>query len=212
MKKLLAISLASVMVLGAASYVFAGANPNVQFAIDCQARNNKRACTPLYTSCSGITQEYHAIGFTDAIVVVYMYTVISAAEYGVTWCADAYFTEFKNCADFIVGGVELPTDWISCAQSWSALQYATSPDPGTSGIGVGWLKLYTYGPCRVDFVPSDQGFIQVLDDLLIADQYHTIHPGLLGSAVPEPGDLDPCEMGPTATESSTWGNVKSLYR
>ena len=212
MKKLLAISLAMVMVLGAASYVFAGANPMVQLAIDAQARNAKRACvTSLYGACSEIVSEYHGIGYTDVIIVVYRYNVITAVEYGLTF-PGAYMTAFVNCADFIVGGVDLG-GYMSCAQSWIVAQYAANPDPGTSGIAVGWMQLYTYGPMRVDIVPSfDQQNLQVLDAQLAADVIHTVHAGFLGSEAPGGEDLEPCTPGPTAAEASTWGSVKSLYR
>ena len=211
MKKLLAISLAMVMVLGAASYVFAGANPMVQLAIDAQARNAKRACaTSLYGACSEIVSEYHGIGYTDVVIVVYRYVAITAVEYGVSY-PGAYLTAFVSCSDFIVGGVDLG-GYMSCAQSWTAAQYAADPDPGTSGIAVGWMQLYTYGPMRVDFIPSDQGNLQVLDAALAPDLVHTTHAGFLGSEAPGGEDLDPCTPGPTATEASTWGSVKSLYR
>jgi hypothetical protein len=220
MKKLLAISLVSAMLLGIGATVYAqGMNPNVNFAIDVQARNNKRQCTPLYTSCTMINNEFHTLGFIDAIVVVYVYTVITAVEYGLSYPVP-YFTGFTSCSDFIIGGTDLGGT-MSCAHTWTTPQYATSPDPGSSGIGVGWLKLYVYGPGRIDFIPSDLGNIIVLDPNNAIDEYHTLHSGFIGSATPpdppgepvwESGDLPPCAMGPTATEPSTWGSVKSLYR
>jgi hypothetical protein len=212
MKKLIVISLVALFVLGAAANVFAGKNPNVQFALDCQAHNTKRACaTSVYASCSGITQEYHPLGRVNVMVVVYMYDTIQGVEYGLSWGVGPWFYSFMSCSDFIVGGVDLG-GFMSCAQSWSAPKVAVDPDPGTSGFAVGWLDLYIYGPTRIDFIPSDQGWIKVADDVQGEDEAHTIHPGLLGSAVPEAGDLGPCEMGPTATAPSTWGSVKSLYR
>lgn len=210
MKKLLVGSLVALLALSA-TQVLAGQNPEIQMALDCQLRNAKRACTPAYTSCSGITQVYAGTGYVDIIVVAYRYDRLKGLEYGVQWTGAPFFTAFVNCADFIIGGTNLG-GWMSAAQTWSACQYATDPAPGTSGIGAGWLQLYTYGPMRYDFVPSEAGNLTALDCLGQLDILHTLHSGFTGGEQPQAGDLAPCEMGPTATQAETWGGVKSLYR
>ena len=134
---------------------------------------------------------------------------VVAAEYGLSY-PGAYYTGFRSCADDIIGGVDLG-GYMSIYQSWDTPQHAVDPDPGTSGIGLGWLQLYVYQPTRVDFIPSQNGVIEVTDTDFKVNTVRATHPGLLCGAAPGPDDLPPCEL-PTAVETSTWGKLKTLYR
>ena len=92
--------------------------------------------------------------------------------------------------------------------------YTSCHPAGGVGVGtmMGWLQIYgTSG--RVDFtltsVPTDPS---IVDCAFQQDFICSFHSGFYGGAVPGPGDLDPCEVGPSATEGMTWGRLKDLYR
>jgi hypothetical protein len=206
--------LVAIIAMGAGQ-AFAGANPEINLALDVVARSGKRTCTPAYASCSAITQAGtpDGSGYLDIIIVAYRYAELKGVEYGVDWDNGLYYTAFQDCADnSVIDDVTYPGE-IACSQAWAGCNYAADPAPGTSGIGVGWLKLWTDGGAyRMDIVPNpSNSLLQALDCENNLDIIHTVHPGFVGM---QPGgeDLPPCTMGPTANAPATWGGVKSLYR
>jgi hypothetical protein len=216
-KRLQVALVVAIVAVGMAGYAFAGQNPEIQMALDMQARWVKRTCTLMYPSCSSINQVYDGTGYMDVIVVIYHFNGVTGLEYGVDWGGPdfAYFSQFKNCADFILGGTDLG-GWISCAQSWTSCQYSEDPPPSTSGIGVGWLVLYCYGPSRIDIVPSQSGNVLAVDCAGGTDPIG-IHAGFQGGMPPGPDDPPPCDIvrtdvPPEEDGQATWGGVKSLYQ
>jgi len=224
MKKLLALSIATVMCLGIAGHAFAGANPNMNLAVDVQAKAKARSsgsCNgmPTYSSCSVINQ-VGVGGVTgtqeDVIFVAYRFTGMTGIEFGVNWGTTyfAYGVSWTKCSDFEITGQQ-PTS-LSAALTWSTCKVPSAPDPGTGGIVVGWMRTTMFTqPGVYHITPAASGALQSLDCAFQLDDLHTVHDGFSNGASPVPGTpgaLAPCEMGPTATATTTWSGVKALYR
>jgi hypothetical protein len=221
MKKLFVVAILGAVALSFVNEALADQNPMAQLAIDMQIPPTKgsRSCTPTYASCSAIQQvrptggggasaRYHAI------VVLYRISALGVrgAEYGL--CYEGYGYGFTNCADFIIGGTDpLHTGHMDVAQTYGAPKLGPNPDPGTGGLTLGWLDLYASGPVRICFCNTElHGWPSVLGANFLTDLVHTMHCGFGQGALPGPADLDPCAIGPTATENTTWSGVKALYR
>lgn len=214
MKKVLALSIAAVMTVGIASHAFAAANPNIQLALDMQAKSKTRTCTTLasvYSSCSVINPSSAVgagVGTLDVIPVVYNFSGITAVEFGLDWATTSYLYSpiWTKCSDLEitrVGTTDFSTQlvWNTCLSSAG----------GTSGKATGFVRLSVVaGPQAIMIKPADSGSMQSVDCQFLADPIHTAHHGGQGGAV-VPG-LAPCVLGPTATEQTTWSGVKALYR
>jgi len=221
MKKLLALSIATVMCLGIASHAFALANSEIELALDVQLKSKTRTCAAMattYSSCSAINRSASvAVGPAnlDVVAVVYHFTGITAVEFGLDWGSTSYIYSpvWAKCADLEITRVGL-TDF-STALVWTACKAPSGAAwPGTGGTAAGFLRfnVFAAGPSPIRFRPSDNGVITSVDCQFDDDEVHTTHDGFHGGALPGPTDLDPCALGPTATEAKTWSGVKALYR
>jgi hypothetical protein len=217
MKKVLAVALLVGMVVAVAQPVLAVMNPYANYALDMQARNAKRVCPIAYSSCSVINQVRPTLGSMDAIVVLYRYTGVTVAEFGLVW--DSYqllFVQFKKCTVTSVEGGNTLYGHYAFSGAWETCQMAVNPYPGDSGIAVGWVQFDQYPGgvigSRVDYYIEPGWGIRVADCNYTWDDMHTLHAGFIGTIAPEPTDLAPCLQGPTATQPTTWSGVKALYR
>jgi len=201
MKKVLVIAIALTFV---ATAVIAGGNPAHKVAIHVKA--HPTSCTksyPVFTSCSGIVHTWAAQGDLDVMPVFYDLASYSAIGFGLTWPAEWLTMSWTRCkGDLAVGGISNPGDgtgitWTVCQTSWSIALgagwlYASGagsvcpiPDPATGDIGV------------VDCAPSPGPYLDYPMCLSCAG---------IGGVI---GD-DPCR--PTATQPSTWGEIKSMFK
>lgn len=223
MKKLLMAAIIGAVALSLSGDAFAGPNFNSNLAIDMQIPPSKgvRSCTPTYASCSAINQVRAAGGGAAArryhgIVVVYRVhpTGFRGIEYGLYY-GGSYSYGFTNCANYIIGGVDLGFDNMEISQTYAAPKLTPNPDPGTGGVTLGWLDFYASGPVRVSFGPTaGQPVPLIVNADFSADRLHTLHAGHAQGSLPGPGPHDgpPCQQGPTSTEATTWSSVKALYR
>ena len=195
--KILAIALALTLILSVAAT--AGQNPNVKVAVHVQAHNAKQSCLalPAIVDCSDIAFTYAGYNF-DGFPVFFDVVGVTFCEYSLTWPTWAYSCIFSNCADLVIGGIVNPGDGIS--HSWTNCQMTTAIIPGW-----GWWT--ADGPGMVCPIPhTESGFIGTTDCEFIEDVPLCIFcAGVYGMV----GD-DPCS--PTATEASTWGGIKSMFK
>ncbi len=195
--KILAIALALTLVLSAA--VIAGQNPNMKCAVHVEAHNAKRACSGLVVieDCTQIVTTYDDYSF-DAMPVFFDLYGITGAEYSLNWPAWTYSAAWTGCSDFTIGGIKWPGDNIS--QTWTEcqIQYA---------VICGWAWLYADDAGMICMGPhSESGFIGCTDCNFEEESPMCFFCAGVYGAV---GD-DPCE--PTATEPSTWGSIKSMFK
>jgi hypothetical protein len=195
--KILAIALALTMVLSVVAT--AGQNPNLKCAVHVDAHNAKRACgnLPVFTACTDIVTTWGTYSF-DAMPTFFDLYGITGAEYSLTWPAWTYSAAWNNCSDLVIGAIAWPGDAISHTWNVCQIQYA---------VICGWAWLYADGPGLVCMIPNaDTGFIGVVDcefqpDVPVGFSCAGVY-GMVGD--------DPCEC--SATELSTWGGIKSMFK
>jgi hypothetical protein len=219
MKKLLALTVASVFCLGIAGHALAGDNPNYNTALDIRTVAKGTTCASLantYTSCGVINEAVTPVsGQFYVVPVVYLYNDFNAIEFGLDWGSSSvmYTPGWATCSDFEIKRIGA-TD-ASFALTWTTCK--TPAIPGASGIPMGVLTVpngFTPGgPVAIHYKNSDGGYQRMVDCNIVTgtDEVHTAHGGYVNQA-PAPGDLEPCTVGPTATMPSTWSGVKALYR
>jgi hypothetical protein len=201
--KILAIALALTMLLSVAAT--AGDNPAAKVCVHLEDHNAKRACPlPAFTACTDINTNYTAVApysQIDAIVVFYNVVGFAGAEFGLTWPAAWGTTSFTHCADFAIGAIVNPGDGL--AITWTNCQ----PGYGV-GVGYAWLYAYPTSPGYICPIPSPaSGKLMVADCTVNANEDEVLC--ILCAGVGVIGD-DPCEE--TATEASTWGGIKSMFK
>jgi hypothetical protein len=195
--KILAIALALTLVL--AVVATAGQNPEAKVAVHVKAHNAKQSCgtLPVITDCSQISTQYDGYNF-DGFPVFFNLYGATTVEYGLTWPAWTYSCAFTNCADLVIGGIAFPGDGITHAWTTCQIQYAVVP-------GWGWWYADDAGMvCPIPHPGSH--WIGTIDCNFVEDDPMCIFcAGVFGAI----GD-DPC--APTATEPSTWGGIKSMFK
>jgi hypothetical protein len=193
--RILAIVLTLMLVC--AAVVTAGTNPNVKAVVHVQAYNAKASCAtvPVFTSCEDFVTVLGDASI-HALPVFFDAAGITGAEYALTW-PGGYSAGWTDCADFAIGGIAFSGDSIS--QTWSTCQMGWAVVCGLAWIypGAGYICMVPHG---------ESGFIGVTD----CDFQPDVPVGIFCAGVGgETGD-DPCT--PTATEPTTWGGIKSMFR
>jgi hypothetical protein len=198
MKKVLVAAVALVFILSAVA--LAGNNTAAKVAVHVKAHNAKQNCLnlPVITGCTEIVTTYAGLSF-DAFPVFYDLTEYLGVEYGLCWPAWTYSAAFTSCSDLVIGGIAWPGEgsshtWFACA----------------NGIALpSFLWLYADGPGLVCPCPHPiSGAISVLDCAEgLDDPCGVFCSGVYG----ELGD-DPCDAGASATETSTWGGIKGVFK
>ena len=196
MKRVLVAAVALTLVLSAVA--FAGNNPAAKVAVHVRAHNAKLGCNyGTITICDEIVTT--EAGFSvDAFPVFYDLVEFLGCEYGLCWPAWAYSAAFSSCSDLVIGVVDWPGTGAS--HTWTACQ---------AGVCVpSFVWLYADAPGLIcPCVNPESGQISVLDCAEGLDSPVGIFcAGVYG----ETGE-DPCEPV-TATETSTWGAIKNIFR
>jgi hypothetical protein len=178
---------------------FAGNNPIAKVAIHVRAHNAKLACTlsPAIVGCADVVTSEP--GFSvDAFPVFYDLVEYKAVDYGICWPAWTYSAAFTNCADLVIGAIVFPGDGASGA--WFACE---------TGVCVpGFVWLYADGPgliCPCPYPPT--GMITLVD----CNQGTDAPCGIFCAGVYGEVGEDPCDAGASATEQSTWGEIKAIF-
>jgi hypothetical protein len=190
-----AIIIAMALTLALSAFAFAGNNPNAKVAIHVRPHNAKAGCTVTINGCEDIVSTEP--GFSvDAFPVFFDLNEYLGCEYGMCWPTWTYSAAWNNCADLVIGAIVNPGDGAS--HTWLSCQ---------TGVAVpSFIWLYADGAGLVCPCPHPvSGVISVLDCAEGLDDPTVIFcAGVYGSI----GD-DPC--APTATETSTWGEIKGIF-
>jgi hypothetical protein len=194
MKKVLVFAVALTLVLSASA--FAGINANAKGAVHVMP-HAARTCAknfPVISGCGDIITTEPGPD-ADAFPVFFELVEYQGFDYGMTW-PGMYTCAFTSCSDLAIGTITSPGDGISHA--W----YVCQPGP-VAVVGFGWI--YDYGFIELVPHPTAGGVIVgdcsgVLDDIICLTKAG------IGGYV---GD-DPCL--PTATEPSTWGGIKGIFK
>ncbi len=191
--------IAIALTLALCAMAFAGANPDAKIAIHVRNHNAKAACTitPAIVTCADVVTT-NATGNFDAFPVFFDLTEYQGVEFGVTWPVWAYSADFTNCADLVIGEIKNPGDGSSHA--WTTCQY------GVAAPCFLWMYADAGGGMICPIPHPIAGAISIVDCAEGVDTPMCIFcAGVYGMV----GD-DPC--APTATEPSSWGEIKGMFR
>jgi hypothetical protein len=196
MTKSLLMVLAVSLILGANA--FAGQNAGVAKVAVHVIPHASRSCTKSFPSITGcadiITTE--AGPDVDAFPVFFDLVEYQGFDYGVTW-PGPYSCVFTSCSDLTIGGIVNTRDGISHA--WFVCQ------PGPVAItGWGWIS----GHGLVCIVPHP-----TMGGPQVGDCHQGEPDGMIYNFCAGIGDSvgdDPCAA--VATEPTTWGAIKGMYR
>jgi hypothetical protein len=195
MKKALVLAVALTLILSASA--LAGANAGIGKVGVHVLPHASRTCAknfPVITFCADIITTEPGPD-VDAFPVFFDLVEYQGFDYGMTW-PGMYTCAFTSCSDLAIGTITHPGDGISHA--WYACQ------PGPVAI-CGWGWIWDYGIVCVVPHPTAGG-INIGDCSGFIDGPICIFCSGIGGYI---GD-DPC--WPTATEQSTWGDIKGIFK
>jgi hypothetical protein len=201
MKKALVIALALTFV---ATVAFAGMNANHKVAIHTKA--HPTSCTkayPAFTACAAIKTTWAPLGDLDVMPVFYELSQTLVTEFGLTWPAEWYSMSWTRCkGDLAIGGILNPGEgtaisWTTCQTTW-----ALAP-------GAGWLTATTPGSVTICANPATNMY-GVVDCQPSPGPYFDFPRCVIAAGIGGILGGDPC--APTATEPSTWGQIKSMFK
>jgi hypothetical protein len=131
----------------------------------------------------------------DAFPVFFDLVEYQGFDYSLSW-PGMYSCAFTSCSDLTIGGVVFPGDGVSHA--WTTCQVEPVAIPA-----FGWI--YDYGMICV--IPHPEpGTINIGDcEAMLYSPQCNFCAGIGGYF----GD-DPCE--PTATKTTSWGTIKTMFR
>ena len=215
MKKILVIAIALTFALSFAA--FAGQNHLSKVAVHVKA--HPTSCTkayPVITTCTGIVFTWAPLGDLDAMPIFYDLVAYTVVETGLQWPEAAWGSgSWVKCKGDIAVGViqhtavpEVPAETEGAtngtAVAWSTCQY-------TWGVLPGFVWLAATTPGKICPVPNprtgDYGFVDCTPTPgPYYDRPFCISCAGIGGLI---GD-DPCR--PTATDESTWGQIKSMFK
>jgi hypothetical protein len=194
MKKVLVLTVALTLILSACAW--AGMNPAAKAAVHVTPHAS-RSCTknfPAINVCTDIITTDPGIS-VDAFPVFFDLVEYQGFDYGMTFTS-GYSCTFTSCSDLTIGGILFSGDGVSHA--WTVCQYASA-----AVCGFGWL--YSYG--MVCIVPHPEAGGPTIGDCRgggdgVICNFCAGTNGFVGD--------DPC--APTATEASTWGGIKGMFK
>jgi hypothetical protein len=200
----LAVIVTVVLALVLGTVVVAGENPNAKVAVHILPRDPDRGCDrnfPRILEASDLITTHPGCGQVDFFPVFFDLKECLCVEYGVLW-TDWASCVFTICSYAHIGEVQWPGDGIS--HCWGECQ------PGPAVIpGWGWMTVD--GPGRICVVSHPvPGEISIADchpDIQIDHPVKSFCAGYCGAK----GDND-FDWLVLATESTTWGSIKGMFK
>ena len=193
-----------ILIFGLTSVGLTGPNASVRVAVHVLPRDCDRGCSRKFPEISdpcNIKATQEGCGDFDFFPVFYDLNECLGVQYAVVW-PGSYSCIFSMCAFSHIGEIVWPGDWI--AQCFEDCQTGFSVIPGW-----GWITVNE--PGRICIAPDPfSGQIKVLDCSCgqIDNPVATYCAGVCGAE----GD-DPCtESIAKATEATTWGAIKGMFR
>ncbi|MGD9402871.1 MAG: hypothetical protein PVF95_11450 [bacterium] len=178
---------------------------NLKMALHIKAHNAKQSCSnlPVITELGDMTRTATGAGDYDVFMVLFDYgTGFTGAEFGLSWPAEWGSGTTNHCGDFAIGGIAFPEDIISL--TWSACQSSPAFAPIT------WTWLAATGPGQIIMVYKyrDTPPGPILGIVDCAFQEHLAEYVYFAAVNETPWEGEPYY----ATEPTTWGNIKSMFR
>lgn len=194
------------------------------YAIALHVQDYEADCTLRLPNCWAITT---SCCVTDMPIYVFVMVCghgwapgsdgFTAAWYGITWPAEWVFLSWTSCADWTVGAIQRPGDFVE--QHW-----LTCVPPSGFPVTVGVLALMPTSPGIVSVIPHGTANVARVDDchgttdIVLPCTVGNGRAGWVTVCMFSPGCNPcpcvgpPCYEVPSATEPNTWGAIKSLYK
>jgi hypothetical protein len=149
-------------------------------------------------------RESEPLGFTDVIFGV--------GDYDWQWC---YIAEYGPCHPEL-GPLEIPSDAWPGPVTGTSVSWPTCLEGNL--VPIYYFGVYVYGPGQIpfgDFYPGHPSVFFSCTDPSETDDitaFGTIGFGGAEGENPCPTSSVPDDIGETEGESTTWGQIKTLYR
>jgi hypothetical protein len=180
---------------------------NLKMALHIVPHNAKQSCSnlPSITGFGDITRTQSGAGDYDVFMVIFDYgSGFTGAEFGLSWPVGWGSAITSHCADFAIDGIVNPGDVISL--TWSTCQTSPAYRPIT------WTWLTATGAGEIIMVhkqrvpPTDPIYFIGIADCAYHEQGATY---VYFAGI----DVVPWEGVPyVATEPTTWGGIKTMFR
>ncbi len=206
--------LACILIIAFAAPCFSGQSRSYQtlaggpkMALHIQAHNAKQSCgnLPVIDQFEDITRMVSGTGDYDVFMVVFDFDGLTGggftyAEFALVWPGGWGSAATSHCGDLAIGGIVNPYDAI--ALSWSTCQTSHAFAP----ISWTWINAGGAGQIQIDYRSGLPRFLGVTDCAFV--EIPTEYVYFAGV------DVTPWEGVPTvdATEPTTWGGIKAMFR
>jgi hypothetical protein len=198
------IVIIALLVLAFTASTCRAGDEDVKVALHVQEHDADQSCDnlPAIAGCGDISTTYSGCGEVDVFTVFFDFDGCTGAEWALTWPEEWGTALTTSCGDFTIGTITAPGDWV--ATTWSTCQ------PGPAIIPA-WTRLTAGGPGRVDPIPKYRPgrmdyFLGIANcsfaEINVMCAFGVGVCGMYGG--------DPC--GPTASEPTTWGLIKGMFR
>jgi hypothetical protein len=179
-----------------------------KLALHIAAHNAKQNCgnMPTFATRDNIVRQVSGTGDYDVFMVVFGFAGFTGGgftnvEFGLSWPAEWGSASTTHCADLAIGGIINPYDWLSI--SWTTCQTT----PAIRAVCWSWINASTSGQVQIEYRPGDDPFLGMVDCAFVEiDAESIFFAGV---------DMNPWEGVPdpiNATEPTTWGNIKAMFR
>jgi hypothetical protein len=180
-----------------------------KMALHIQAHNAKQGCgnLPGFSTFDDIVRQVTGAGDYDIFMVLFDFGAgFQGAEYGLIWPAGWGSGATTHCADFAIGDIVDPFDAISMTWSTcqSSLTYAPIAWTWVTAAGAGEIKI-TWRPGSTE-PPVIAPFLGITDCTVEAKEWDTNYVYYAGV------DVVPFDGPWEATEPTTWGGIKAMFR
>jgi hypothetical protein len=234
-------ALASVLVAGLATVAmstesFAGANADAKIQLHILGTTTKGGCTRLSATpgCQAIVTQgalYPALYFTHVLVTDGNAAAgVAGVQFGIQYTGpgatdgsgvDIYAWTLCATLEFLTPSPAWPNSGAGTLITWDSTTRCQRFEPNGAGTGVvanaGYFYMAAYGPATMGITPRPiDGLAKVADCAASEDIVEGVGtprtPSHLGTVAFGGGSgYNPCGIN-TPTETTTWSNVKSLYK
>jgi hypothetical protein len=230
-RALVSVIAAGLATVALSSVSFAGANENAKIQLHLMSPTTKNQCPRAVVPCQSIITQgnlYPALYYAYVLVTDGNAAAgISGTQFGIAYdgpgAADGIGIDIYGwtlCAtlEFITPAPAWPNSGGGNLITWVACQVAEPGGPGTGVVanaGYFYMAAYTPGTMRITPRPVDSSAkvadCNAFEDIIESDTVTRTpsHLGTAGFGTGNPG-YNPCGLN-TATQATTWSNVKSIY-
>jgi hypothetical protein len=203
------IAIACMMIIAFSAGCFAGHSrgytsgekltETLKVALHLMAHSGKQSCaSPSISTRGDLVRQGTAGNDYDVFVILFDYGPgVTGLEYGLIWPAGWGSAATTHCADFAIGSIVNPGDGMSI--TWTLCQ--TSPEFMPAAWS--WISAATAGEIKLTWLAGSERLMYTDCDFTEFEADSVFFAGI---------DVEPFEGKWEATEPSTWGGIKAMFR